>query len=196
MLHVHPASPLLLIAVAVLGPRLVVADVVASRNSSVAIAIALGFLFLLIMCCGIQRRRRALASGIPTNPYTAPPVQLTSYSRYPHGMQYGSSSPPTHPHIAPAGSEYPPPGAADSAPPPYVKEDSGQRQQQQFAPPSGPPPPTIDAPYVYSPPPGPPPRAHISSNSADFSNGFSDNVGGFRSTSPPMSPPPRSPAAP
>ncbi|KAK6988892.1 hypothetical protein R3P38DRAFT_3093890 [Favolaschia claudopus] len=193
MLHTHHASLFLLVVVAVFGPRLVVADVVASRNSSVAIAIALGFLFLLIMCCGIQRRRRALASGMTTNPYTAPPVQLTSYSRYPHGMQYGSSSPPT-PHITPAGSEYPPPGAADSAPPPYVKEDG--QLQQQFAPPSGPPPPTIDAPYVYSPPPGPPPRAHISSNSADFSNGFSDNVGGFRPTSPPTSPPPRSPAAP
>ncbi|KAK7045045.1 hypothetical protein R3P38DRAFT_3259077 [Favolaschia claudopus] len=188
------ATPLFVAAVAVVGARHVLAaNDSHSSNEPVIIGFILAVLFLILFSCAAQRRRARLAAlaaqsttttttHIPSNP----PVRLSSYSRFPHGIQYGSSSPLT-PHITPAGSEYPPHGAADWAPPPYVKEEGGG--QQQYAPPSGPPPPTIDAPYTYAPPPGPPPRAHISSNSADFTNA---GVGGFRAASPQ----PRSPAAP
>ncbi|KAJ7767092.1 hypothetical protein B0H14DRAFT_2969156, partial [Mycena olivaceomarginata] len=49
-----------------------------------------------------------------------------------------------------------------------VCEGSRRRGDEVFPP--GPPPPGFDA--MYAPPPGPPPAVHISSNSADFSDGF------------------------
>ncbi|KAJ6525005.1 hypothetical protein B0H19DRAFT_1199680 [Mycena capillaripes] len=133
-------------------------------------------LIVIFSCCGARpcRARRAATTG--------PALLLAS----PHGTEpaaYRYSSGTT-----PAGSEYPPTAAADYAPPPYVKERGGA----EHAPvchlllppfpficqrlicggdlqPPGPPPGNDEE---YSLPPGPPPRAHISANSADFSDSF------------------------
>ncbi|KAF8217570.1 hypothetical protein K438DRAFT_1952461 [Mycena galopus ATCC 62051] len=126
---------------------------------------------LTLLCCGVQRRRQRQAAL--QRPYVPPMLPLTSSSRFPHGMQYGT--PPTSygppPGPAPPGTEYPSANAAEFAPPPYVKEDSSA--SKAYAPPPGPPPHGIDSAYTpYSPPPGPPPRAHISFNSTDFNGGF------------------------
>ncbi|KAK7045043.1 hypothetical protein R3P38DRAFT_3433621 [Favolaschia claudopus] len=194
---VTAASPaLLLLGVALSGARLVLADDDNSGHTTAIIGFVVAIILLLMLSCGIQRRRarRAALSATSINAYRPQALPLTS-----HSLRYGNSA-SSQPFAAPTGSEYPPQGAADWAPPPYVKEE-GTGGQQEYAPPPGPPPssgapPAIDAPYSYAPPPGPPPRAHIHSTSADFTNGFTNNVGGFRSASPPTSPPPRSPAAP
>jgi hypothetical protein len=98
-------------------------------------------IFLLLICCGIQRRRirqaarpYAAGGGGSGGPGPRPPLlPLSSSARFPHGMQYGHYNggtgtspyaPPPGP--APPGSEYPPAAAADWAPPPYVKEADGE----------------------------------------------------------------------
>ncbi|KAJ6479695.1 hypothetical protein C8R45DRAFT_1005811 [Mycena sanguinolenta] len=153
-----------------------------TSHTSAVIGLILALVFLTLLCCGVQRRRAARAS-LSRPSYIAHPLPLSSASRFPHGLQYGTGTPPamyTPPPLA-AGSEYPAANAAEFAPPPYVKEES----KPVYAPPPGPPP-GISSPY--SPPPGPPPRAHVRTSSHGLSGDFTnsgDFSGGFRPPPPP-----------
>ncbi|KAJ7863356.1 hypothetical protein B0H14DRAFT_2738971, partial [Mycena olivaceomarginata] len=139
-------------------------------------------IFLLLTCCGIQRRRllqaaRPYPAAAAAGPGPRPPLlRLSSSARFLHGMQYGQYNggtgtipyaPPPGP--APPGSEYPPAAAADWAPLPYLKEADGEAVKYPPVPPRAPP---LGFDATYAPPPGPPPAVHISSNSADFGGGF------------------------
>ncbi|KAJ7762842.1 hypothetical protein DFH07DRAFT_813706 [Mycena maculata] len=123
--------------------------------------LAVAFL-LLILWCGVQRRRRRRSQRPASRPGFSLLLPLQSGRVLPNGMQY--STPVTSTPYDPQ-SEYPVTGAAEFAPPPYVKEGN------TYPPPTGSPPPPIDAP-IYSPPPGPPPQAHTAHNSVDFGGEF------------------------
>ncbi|KAJ7799224.1 hypothetical protein B0H14DRAFT_2903808, partial [Mycena olivaceomarginata] len=150
-------------------PLLAAARLVAARNNdndrdnrpghtSAVIGLVLSIIFLLLLCCGIHRRRlrqaawpyAAAAAAAATGQGPRPPLlPLSSPARFPHRMQYGQYN---------GGSgTIPTAAAADWVPPPYVKE--ADREAAKYPPPPAPPPPGFDATYAPS-------------NSADFGGGF------------------------
>ncbi|KAJ7882549.1 hypothetical protein B0H14DRAFT_2703062, partial [Mycena olivaceomarginata] len=133
-------------------------------HTSAVIGLVSSIIFLLLTCCGIQRRRllqaaRPYPAAAAAGPGPRPPLlRLSSSARFLHGMQYGQYNggtgtipyaPPPGP--APPGSEYPPAAAADWAPLPYLKEADGEAVK--YPPLPRPPPLGFDA--TYAPPPGP-----------------------------------------